>query len=99
MRMNEALQAMADLLADPSHWTKGVLARDSRGYACSPLDPDACQWCLLGAARKVAGMDQPLYGQIVAFLHNRLSQMPTTYNDSSTTQHPDVLAVLQPPQR
>ena len=30
-------------------WTTGVMARDANGSDVDPLDPAACQWCLVGA--------------------------------------------------
>ena len=38
-----------ELLADESKWTRSVLARNRGGYACSPTDPTATCFCLLGA--------------------------------------------------
>ena len=38
-----------ELLSDESKWTKGVLAKTSSGSDCSPTDPKATCFCILGA--------------------------------------------------
>ena|SRR5262249_42290556 len=42
------------LLSSPMRWTWGAWARDSTGERCSPLAPQACQWCAWGALQKSA---------------------------------------------
>jgi hypothetical protein len=51
------LRAARALIADPKHWTKGVLAKPSKhaGYACSPTDERAGAWCAIGALARVDG--------------------------------------------
>jgi hypothetical protein len=41
-----------ELLSEESKWTTGVLAKNGDGYDCSPTDPDASCFCLLGAIDK-----------------------------------------------
>lgn len=38
-----------ELLADPAHWTRDMLAEDGRGRPCNPRAERACRWCALGA--------------------------------------------------
>src|SRR5262245_49267156 len=42
------------LLSSPVRWTCGAWARDSTGEPCSPLAPQARQWCAWGALQKSA---------------------------------------------
>ena len=42
------------LLSSPARWTCGAWARDSIGERCSPLAPQARQWCAWGALQKSA---------------------------------------------
>lgn len=43
-------KTVADLLEDPSRWTKDAIARDSEDHELDyATDPKAAKWCLLGA--------------------------------------------------
>jgi len=42
------------LVSSPVRWTCGAWARDSTGEPCSPLAPQARQWCAWGALQKSA---------------------------------------------
>jgi hypothetical protein len=53
-RAAEALDAAADLLGDPSVWTKEVMARDKDGLPTHPNSKRACKWCGMGAIRRAA---------------------------------------------
>lgn len=37
-----------ELREHPHHWTKGEMARDSKGYSIDPRDEEAVCWCTLG---------------------------------------------------
>jgi hypothetical protein len=55
------LQEARELIVKKERWTQGVFARDTTGEAVPPTYPDACQWCALGALRKITGFHY-LYG-------------------------------------
>jgi hypothetical protein len=38
-----------EILKSSDRWTQGVFARTASGDPVAPVDPSACQWCLLGA--------------------------------------------------
>lgn len=38
-----------ELLADRAKWTAGSYARNANGTRCAYDDPEACQWCAVGA--------------------------------------------------
>ena len=44
-----------ELLSDPSRWTQKTMARNKHGDATSPLDLDACSFCLVGAIERCYG--------------------------------------------
>jgi hypothetical protein len=44
-----------ELLADSNKWATEAYARDSRGVRCAWDNPDACQWCAVGALARVYG--------------------------------------------
>lgn len=44
-----ALRDARALLTEPTAWTRGTLARDSRGADVGPNDDEAACWCLWGA--------------------------------------------------
>jgi len=51
--LRQLLEGVAELLAEPQHWTTGALAKDSAGRSVSPTDPTATCWCGIGATYKV----------------------------------------------
>jgi hypothetical protein len=52
------LIAARDLISDPKHWTKGMLARKSkRGVELNVTDEDAACFCLAGAISRACGVD------------------------------------------
>ena len=44
-----------DILTDESKWCKGTRAVTVENEFCSPLDPRAVKWCLVGAIEKAYG--------------------------------------------
>jgi hypothetical protein len=42
------------LIADPAHWTRGVLACTGNGRPVMWHDREACRWCALGAIQRAA---------------------------------------------
>lgn len=94
------LQDVRDLLTDPARWTQGKFARTAEGDSCYASDPEACQWCLEGAIKKVA-KGRP-YGLEVR-TRNRLQILVQPYNGlhynglhyfNDRNLHEDVLALL-----
>ena len=41
-----------ELLSSEDKWTKGYMARDSKGRRVTPNSPEATCWCVLGAISK-----------------------------------------------
>lgn len=56
----QILIAARDLIADPAHWTRETVARDKRGRPTEPYNPNACQFCALGALTAVFYQANPL---------------------------------------
>lgn len=48
-------RTVAELLADRSRWTQATNARDRLGNPVTPMDGNACCFCVRGAAWKIAG--------------------------------------------
>ena len=51
----EVLVRARDLIADPERWAQNDYARVAGGASAEPNDPDACQWCAIGAVLHVQG--------------------------------------------
>jgi hypothetical protein len=51
------LEQTKALLSDPVKWTQGALARKANGEQCSPFDPEATCFCLIGALQYVSKID------------------------------------------
>lgn len=45
----ESLTKLKELLSDPNRWMQGYLAQNDKGDYVSPLQEDACKFCLDGA--------------------------------------------------
>lgn len=91
------LEDARTLLADPEHWTKRALARNTRGRRTDPKNPAACKWCLEGAVRKVApGDDYPLSSSFALGILWEHINTPDiwVFNDQQSTKHEHVLATL-----
>lgn len=53
MSLSQQAQALRDRLADPVHWTGRELAIDDEENTVEYYSPDACRFCLIGAAATV----------------------------------------------
>jgi hypothetical protein len=92
----ETLQQTRELLSKPQRWTRGTLARDSRGLPVSPESPRACRFCVMGALYRVTnsptrdytGAPDPVRAVYDALLrqmpldeHDRPAIYPSVVND------------------
>jgi len=77
--MKHVLIEIKNLIQDPSNWTQGTHARNMKGFAVEPTDPDASQWCLDGALAKVTNVDNDLLRA-----SSRTSSRSTTTNLTPT---------------
>lgn len=50
--MLRVLTRARDLIAEPTHWTKGEFARNEYGYSVGIDSPNACCFCTIGAVRR-----------------------------------------------
>lgn len=91
------LEEARALIADPSHWTKGPLAREADGSPTMPEQPEAACFCSLGALRLAVGrgtFDCDEFETVEAVL---MSVLPETapgvgsFNDDASTTHGEVL--------
>lgn len=53
---------VAELLNDPSKWTREAYARNANGEAITARSPDAVCWCLTGALLRVFSTADTRYG-------------------------------------
>jgi len=87
----EALKAARALIADPSHWTQGALARNARGNRVRPWSEHAVRWCAEGASIRVCGPNFGLRGRLVGVLFGDGADAPWVVNDDQG--HAAVLAM------
>ena len=88
--MKHVLIEIKNLIQDPSNWTQGTHARNKKGFAVEPTDPDASQWCLDGALAKVTNVDNDLLRASTRELY-ALSNFVEVNDEGS---HHQVLAIL-----
>lgn len=88
-------------LSKPGIWAKGYYAFDRKGQQVSTKSPDACQFCMVGASKKVgAESDWRRYVRL-ALKEKGVPNIPhtsaisvTQFNDSKNTTLEDVIEVL-----
>ena len=90
MTMRNRLLKIRTRLKNPKHWTQGTHARDKRGHACFVDDPDAAQFCLMGAMLKSAPLDE--LTDICAALNFTSCRHLVSWNDYLKRTHAEVLA-------
>jgi hypothetical protein len=81
-----------ELLSDPSKWTQGANARDSRGIRVPSADPEATCFCIVGALLKCYGTTSTSkYLKIAAKIqHNDV----VSWNDAPERTHAEVLELV-----
>ncbi len=91
--MKHVLIEIKNLIQDPSNWTQGTHARNMKGFAVEPTDPDASQWCLDGALAKVTNVDNLEYQQVVDLLRASTRELYGLSNFVEVNDHePDAHA-------
>ena len=102
------LTGIREILSKPEAWTKGILAFDKDKKGIDPVNPEACRFCLLGAAGKAANFSslyhsaelETLYHMLRKELRQYVGDAPGTYtsvsdwNDQKTRTHDEVLKFL-----
>lgn len=80
-------------IEDPKHWTKGAFARRGDGDNCSPDDPEAEKWCVLGSLARETKRSQRS-GEIArgALFDSTTTRSPANINDQRG--HRAVLVLL-----
>jgi hypothetical protein len=88
---------LQELFTDESRWTKDAFARNAKGKARGPLEPDAVRWCLMGALDFCYG---PKSRQ-QATLRRKIETSPSyhtgiaQFNDSTETTFADIRKVIE----
>ena len=103
----QVVARMRELLATPEAWTRGFLALTATGDTpAGALDPEACSWCILGAARRACAerlrdtqdADGDNRDEVSRAVRYGVSFVPrggpATFNDDPRTTHADVLTAL-----
>jgi len=94
---------ISELLTDESKWCKGSFAKTAYGFETTCNNPDACQWCLLGArytANLTRGENDALIDAVLALYPNRCGIYRDTdslvrFNDHPNTTFDDIKRVLE----
>ena len=98
MSKKEILQGIRELIRDPAHWTRGVIARDAAGREVLMTSPQAVAFCLSGALHRFEathpGTDVmgAVWQPLMEMIHHRYKCPMPEFND--THSHAEVLAVL-----
>ena len=93
MNTKETLTKVRQLLSNPSHWTKGADARNSRGESVPYMAETACKFCLLGAIYRVAEMHNVAPKPVCDALSAHLGEYSIAdFND--TRSHGAILQLL-----
>ena len=102
--MNES-KTVSDFLSSPDKWCKGEMAKNADGDEAAEFDPEACQWCLLGAIGVIYGIWTPQYDEAKRKIREVLTRRklvsrscltPTSeFNDAGTTDFPLLRSVIE----
>lgn len=102
----DLLAPIRELLADPTHWCKHDLARDSDGLPAFYDSPEATSWCLAGATYRCypGKRDRTM---IQAELINRIKKLHhedpswlidvALFNDAPQRTHEEIMRLLEEP--
>ena len=78
-------------------WTQGVFARDAGGRCVSPMSPDACCFCMMGAVERIASGTYS-GDTLISCLEDALGVHDaigiTSFNDDFKRTQPQVLAAF-----
>lgn len=102
MTDTEVLVSMRELLSSPERWCRGDMARKKNSRSTCGCDPEACQWCIVGALVRFTDADQ--CDRIHAFLNKEVETFTGSnvarfnvvecFNDSFSTTHDRLLGFL-----
>ena len=90
----------SELLAQPGAWTQGWPARKANGRLCMARNPEAVQWCIVGALRKtnsaqfILGAFWSMPPTLRTALHARGYHSLSRYNDAPGRTQDEVVALL-----
>ena len=98
------LENARNRIAKRENWTRGYMARTEFGQLVDPIDPKACQWCMMGALGAEAGYNMnesygdkldthPHYREAVSAL-KEASPTGGTWSFNDMSSHEQVLAVF-----
>src|SRR5215472_13322131 len=98
----DCLVAARKLIEDKERWCKHAEARLKNGSPCMANNPDATQWCAMGAVLKVAYIQprgwfekEEFWGEVVDRLrHASEGAHPLTVNDLYADAHTCVLLMF-----
>lgn len=86
------------LLSSPEKWIQQSFARLANGFLATTDDPDAVQFCLVGAMRhcypNYYQFDTPAWSRLRAAFGNGISDV-LTWNDAPERTFADVQALIQ----
>lgn len=95
------------LIADPERWTKWMLAADKDGdRVWDTRSPEACQWCVQGAAMHVLGIKDILEARIDERYMEYVKELERivwhefdnygvgNFNDDRNTRHDHIIKLL-----
>lgn len=103
--MNE-FKTVKELLSNPSRWCKGYFAYSVEGnfkddYMREGTEDDCKCFCIMGACRRIFGLDTIEYSEALSKIKKHLELTPfdkynlPNWNDDSRRKHIDVVKVLE----
>lgn len=88
----------SELLADPSKWTKGAVARDINGAIVEESDASAVCFCIAGAIYKceLSLFSDPRTSALYDIIQNDFGERSISmFNDAPERTHAEILDVLK----
>ena len=77
-------------------WCQVVSSRDTDGRPCNPDDPNAAQWCLVGAVKAAYPEDTKHRYNVCTKLQTALGKLQfARWNDNLNRTQAEVIALLE----
>lgn len=91
-QLHSDLTLLKTFLSQESRWTQKCAARNDKGQPTSPLDPEACCFCLTGAINYLFGVLSGRGSSVIIALDAQTPRTLEGFNDNHT--HQGVLGLI-----
>jgi hypothetical protein len=85
----------SELLSQPDTWCQGCFAKTIDGSHVSSINPEAVQWCLIGALNRCIPTAAKRESALSKLKHKARRKRMADWNDKPSRRQAEVVALLQ----